>query len=216
MNQLSPNTLRLADGLLTEGAVTMGVGEVVLGDGRSSIVDINVSDVISSPNLFVQIASAYKVTLAGSGMIDRELPGHQFLAATPSQVPYTGAIGARFSLGLLRRKEQLNLAGPRAIAGVFAPNDEVILLSGVLSPGSGLPQEIEDYQSAGLRVKGVVALIDRQQGERTKLAGMGITSVAAMTLSGIARRAYEKELGGVTDEIYGRVMDELDPAERAT
>jgi orotate phosphoribosyltransferase len=69
----------------------------------------------------------------------------------------------------------------RRIEGNFAPGDSVVILEDVVTTGNSALQAIEAVQTAGGRVLGVLALVDREQGGREAIIQHGIDVVAITT-----------------------------------
>src|SRR5260370_23329243 len=104
-------------------------------------------------------------------------------------IPYAGlplAVSASLAghLTLISpRKEEKSYGTKRRIEGVFAPGDRVVLIDDIITGGASKFEAIEPLEEAGLVVKDLVILIDREQGGRELLASKGYTLHSVLTIS---------------------------------
>jgi len=81
------------------------------------------------------------------------------------------------------RKEEKSYGTKRRIEGVFKPGDRVVLIDDIITDGGSKFEAIEVLEEAGLVVKDLVILIDREQGGRELLASKGYALHAILTIS---------------------------------
>jgi orotate phosphoribosyltransferase len=81
------------------------------------------------------------------------------------------------------RKEEKSYGTKRRIEGVFAPGDRVVLIDDIITDGGSKFEAIEVLEEAGLVIKDLVILIDREQGGRELLAGRGYALHSVLTIS---------------------------------
>ena len=118
-------------------------------------------------------------------------------------LPYAGlpigvaASGKRYPAHL-PRKEAKGYGTGRLIEGSFNPGERAVVVDDVITDGATKIEAIKPLEEAGLVVKDVVILLDREQGGDRVLARHGYTLHALMhltpTLDALVR------LGHITDE----------------
>ena len=165
---------RLAKGLLDAGCLQFG--DFVLHSGAHSPVYVDLRRLVTYPRLLTQVAEAYAELLKGL-RYDR-------IAA----IPYAGLpIGTAVALQtgdplIYPRREIKDYGTRRAIEGEYRAGETVVLLDDLISSGGSKLQVAEPLRSAGLDVRDVVVLIDRQQGGTQDLAKHGLVLHAVLTL----------------------------------
>src|SRR5262249_15378456 len=93
------------------------------------------------------------------------------------------------------------------IEGLFAPGERVVLIDDIVTDGASKFEAIQPLEDAGLVVKDLVILIDREQGGRELLAAKGYTLHAILTISQCFD-AWERD-GLVKPEVLRRSRDFL-------
>ena len=73
------------------------------------------------------------------------------------------------------RKEAKTYGTRRTIEGRYHPGEKAVVLDDLISSGNSKLKAIKPLQAAGLEVKDVVVLIDRESGGTEELARLGIT-----------------------------------------
>ena len=75
--------------------------------------------------------------------------------------------------GILVRKEAKGHGTERYIEGPVRPGDDVVIVEDVVTTGGSSLQAIERVEAFGLKVKGVIAIIDRLEGGAQAFAARG-------------------------------------------
>lgn len=110
-------------------------------------------------------------------------------AARIAALPYAGLpIGVAASIAgdiplLYPRKEAKAYGTGRQIEGVFQPGERVVVVDDVITDGATKIESIRPLEEAGLVVKDVAILLDREQGGDRVLARHGYTLHAVMKLT---------------------------------
>nr|BAL57498.1 orotidine-5-phosphate decarboxylase/orotate phosphoribosyltransferase [uncultured Chloroflexota bacterium] len=172
---LDPALLPLAEALLESGCVRFG--QFTLKSGLQSPIYIDLRRLISHPPLLAQVAQAYLPLLHRLSF--------QRLAALPyAAIPIATAISLAGNYPFIYPRKEAKSYGTRAeIEGEYHPGEQVVIIDDLATTGSSKFEAIEKLQSAGLVIRDVVVLIDRQSGARTSLAQAGFTLHAVLTLS---------------------------------
>jgi uridine monophosphate synthetase len=173
-------TLALAD----IGAIKFG--EFTLASGKRSPIYVDLRLLASHPGVLRQVAWAYAELLRrelGIGHRGSEASGIRLAA-----IPYAAmAIGTAVSLEtglpmIYPRKEVKAHGRARQIEGEFTPGDRAVVLDDLITTGGSKLAAIEPLEAAGLQVKDVVVLIDREQGGGEELAEAGYRLHAVLRL----------------------------------
>ena len=166
--------LSLADALLEAGCVRFG--EFTLKSGLKSPVYLDLRQLVTYPRLLGKVAEAYAAILSNLHF-DR-------LAALPyAALPIGAAVSLSGNWPLIYPRKEVKEYGTRAeIEGFFQPGEQVVIVDDLTTTGGSKFEAIEKLTAAGLKVKDVVVLIDRQSGAKEALAQAGLALHAVFTL----------------------------------
>jgi uridine monophosphate synthetase len=171
----SPYKYAIADGLLETGCVKFG--QFTLKSGLVSPIYIDLRRLVGFPQLLNKVAAAYIPVL--------RLLSFTRLAALPyAALPIATAIGLMGNWPVIYPRKEAKAYGTRAeIEGVFEPGESVILIDDLATTGESKLEAIEKLTQAGLIVKHLVVLIDRQSGAKQAMESAGYDLHALFTLS---------------------------------
>ena len=190
---------QIALGLYEIGAVRFG--DFTLKSGAKSPVYIDLRLLVSDPSLMAKAARAMASLLAGMAF-DR-------IAA----LPYGGLpIGQAVSLAtgkplLYPRREAKDYGTKKLIEGSFAAGETVVVLDDLVTTGESKIEAMEPLGAAGLTVRDVVVLVDREQGGREELAARGLTLHAVLTLGQLLDALVRH--GKISDKVRVHVRSAL-------
>jgi uridine monophosphate synthetase len=165
----------VADGLLNTGCVQFG--EFTLKSGMQSPVYIDLRRLVAHPQLLNQVAEAYLPIL-------QTLTFTQLAGIPYAGLPITTAISLAGGWPMLYPRKEVKTYGTKAeIEGIFSPGEQVVVIDDLATTGGSKFEAIQKLTSAGLKVKDVVVLIDRQSGAKRSLADEGYQLHVVFTLN---------------------------------
>ena len=177
----------LADGLLDAGCIKFG--EFTLKSGLKSPIYIDLRQIITYPKLLQQVGAAYLPILAKLEF--KRLAGLPYAA-----IPIATAISLAGDYPMIYPRKEVKTYGTRAeIEGEYQPGETVVVIDDLATTGGSKFEAIEKLTAAGLLVRDVVVLVDRQSGAREALAQAGYNLYAVLTIAEML--AHWEETGKV-------------------
>lgn len=185
-----PHLSKLADGLLKAGCIKFG--EFTLKSGLKSPMYIDLRQIISYPALLRQVAEAY-LPILRSLQFDR-------LAALPyAAIPIAAAVSLAGNYPMIYPRKEAKAYGTKAdIEGEYHAGESAVIVDDLATTGGSKFEAIEKLTGAGLLVKDVVVLVDRQSGARESLERAGYSLHAALTIGQLLN--YWEENGAVAGD----------------
>ena len=165
----------LADGLLSAGCIKFG--SFTLKSGLQSPIYIDLRQLISFPSLLEQVGAAYLPLLA-TLKFDR-------LAGLPyAAIPIATAVSLQGGYPMIYPRKETKQYGTKAdIEGEFHVGETAVVIDDLATTGGSKFEAIQKLTAAGLLVKDVVVLVDRQSGAKQALAEAGYTMHAVLTIT---------------------------------
>jgi len=187
---LSSSLAILADNLLAAGCIKFG--EFTLKSGLKSPIYIDLRQIISYPSLLEQIAEAYLPILHPLSFA--RLAGLPYAA-----IPIATAISLVGNYPMIYPRKEVKTYGTKAeIEGEYHTGETVVVIDDLATTGGSKFEAIEKLTGAGLIVKDVVVLVDRQSGAKESLAESGFAMHSVLTISQML--AHWEETGKVEKE----------------
>jgi uridine monophosphate synthetase len=166
---------QIALGLHELGAVRFG--EFTLKSGLPSPLYVDLRLLVSAPGLMAVVARAMARLL-------EDLPYDRIAAIPYGGLPIGQAVAMACGRPLIYpRKEAKDHGTKNLIEGAYAAGEAVVVLDDLITTGGSKLDAMAPLTDAGLRVKDVVVLVDREQGGRQELAAHGLALHAVLTLS---------------------------------
>ena len=164
----------LADSLLSAGCIKFG--EFTLKSGLKSPIYIDLRRIISYPRLLASIARAYLPIL--STLHFSRLAGLPYAA-----IPIATAISLAGNYPMIYPRKEAKAYGTKAeIEGEYHPGETVVVIDDLATTGGSKFEAIEKLTGAGLVVKDVIVLVDRQSGAKESLHQAGYSLHAVLTI----------------------------------
>ena len=165
----------LADGLLEADCIKFG--EFTLKSGLKSPIYIDLRQIITYPSLLQQVGAAYLPIL--SKLKFSRLAGLPYAA-----IPIATAISLAGNYPMIYPRKEVKAYGTKAeIEGEYKPGETVVVIDDLAKTGGSKFEAIEKLTAAGLVVKDVVVLVDRQSGAKESLAQAGFNLYAVLTIA---------------------------------
>ena len=187
MTKLTPSQQSLADGLLSASCIKFG--EFTLKSGLTSPIYIDLRRIITHPKLLADIAQAYLPIL--SILQFSRIAGLPYAA-----IPIATAISLAGNYPMIYPRKEAKSYGTKAeIEGEYHAGETVVVIDDLATTGGSKFEAIEKLTGAGLVVKDVVVLVDRQSGAKESLAQAGYSMHAVLTIGELLE--YWDETGKV-------------------
>jgi uridine monophosphate synthetase len=165
----------LADGLLKAGCVKFG--DFTLKSGLRSPIYIDLRQVITYPKLLGQIGAAYLPIL-------KKLKFQRIAGLPYAAIPIATVISVQGNYPMIYpRKEVKNYGTKAEIEGEYHAGETVVVIDDLATTGGSKFEAIEKLTGAGLVVKDVVVLVDRQSGAMESLEQAGFHLHAVLTIT---------------------------------
>ena len=165
----------LADRLLSAGCIKFG--EFTLKSGLTSPIYIDLRRIISRPKLLAEIAQAYLPLI--SNLQFSRIAGLPYAA-----IPIATAISLAGNYPMIYPRKEAKSYGTKAdIEGEYYAGETALVIDDLATTGGSKFEAIEKLTGAGLVVKDVVVLIDRQSGAKESLEQAGFAMHAVLTIS---------------------------------
>lgn len=177
MTQLDARLSALADGLLEAGCIKFG--EFTLKSGLKSPIYIDLRQIITYPKLLEQIGQAYLPLL-------NELKFERLAGLPYAAIPIATAISLAGNYPMIYPRKEAKAYGTKAeIEGEYHAGETAVIIDDLATTGGSKFEAIEKLTGAGLLVKDVVVLVDRQSGAKESLEQAGYAMHAVLTISAL-------------------------------
>ena len=177
----------LADSLLSAGCIKFG--EFTLKSGLKSPIYIDLRQIITYPKLLEQIGWAYLPLL-------KELKFDRIAGLPYAAIPIATAISLAGNYPMIYPRKETKSYGTKAeIEGEYHAGETAVIIDDLATTGGSKFEAIEKLTGAGLVVKDVVVLVDRQSGAKESLQQAGFAMHAVLTIGQLLE--YWEETGKV-------------------
>ncbi|MBN1953698.1 MAG: orotate phosphoribosyltransferase [Anaerolineae bacterium] len=189
----------LANQLFDTGCVKFGT--FTLKSGLTSPIYIDLRLLVSRPSLLRQVGRALAEAAQGLSF-DR-------IAAIPyAGLPIGVAMAMALDCPLIYPRREAKAHGTRqAIEGAFEAGETALLVDDLITRGDSKLEAIAPLEEAGLVVRDVLVLLDREQGGADDLARHGYRLHAVLCLTELLKQLVSSER--ITTAQYDAVMNYL-------
>lgn len=164
----------LANKLFDIGVIKFGDFTFKSGIRSNNYVDMRLA--MSYPDILQELALCLKD-------IQQQCHADIVCAVPYAAVPVTTIFSLASSIPMIMaRKEAKNHGTKNMIEGVYVSGQECLIIEDVITTGASILETITTVEAAGLKVKDVVVLIDREQGGRDNITNHGYNLHAVFTL----------------------------------
>jgi uridine monophosphate synthetase len=182
-----PTLSKLADELLRAGCIKFG--SFTLKSGLQSPIYIDLRQIISFPKLLEQVGAAYLPVL-------KELKFDRIAGLPYAAIPIATAVSLLGGYPMIYPRKEAKQYGTKAeIEGEYHAGETAAVIDDLATTGGSKFEAIEKLSAAGLMVKDVVVLVDRQSGAKEALRGAGYAMHAVLTITDMLD--YWESTGGV-------------------
>ena len=176
-----------------------------LTSGKVSPYYIDLRIIPSFPDAFREICDFYEESITsqiGLQNFDR-------IAGIPlAGIPFASQIAYNLKKPFLYvRKGARRHGRQRRVEGLLASGDRVLLVDDLVTTGLTLKKAAEAVKAEGGVVKEAVALLDREEGGKEKLAKNGIQLHALLKISEVANTLYE--IGAIDEESLKTILKQI-------
>lgn len=180
----------LADGLLEAGCIKFG--SFTLKSGMQSPIYIDLRQIITYPKLLAQVGQAYLPIL-------KDLQFSRIAGLPYAAIPIATAISLAGNYPMIYPRKEVKTYGTKAeIEGKYQAGETVAVIDDLATTGGSKFEAIEKLTGAGLVVKDIVVLVDRQSGAKESLEQAGYSLHAVLTIGQLLE--YWEKTGKVDKE----------------
>lgn len=191
----SPPISALAQDLIESQCVRFG--QFTLKSGAVSPIYLDLRRLITHPQILARAAKMYATKL-------RDLQFDRLAGIPYAGLPIATAISLAMNRPLIYpRREAKDYGTKAAIEGDFNAGETIAVIDDLATTGGTKIESIQKLESAGLKVKDIVVLIDREQGAGALLSEAGYRLHAVVTLPELLE--VWRESGAITRQQFDEV-----------
>lgn len=160
-------------------------GQYVQASGATFPYYIDLRKIISNPQIFDRIISAYAEIL-------QQLEFDRIAGIPYGSLPTATGLALKLNYPMIFPRKEVKAHGTRRLVeGHFNPGETVVVVDDILISGKSVMEGAEKLKSTGLKVKDIVVLIDHEKGVKDRLQANGYCGHSVLTISEIAQTLYQ-------------------------
>jgi uridine monophosphate synthetase len=174
-------------------------GNFVQASGAIFPYYVDLRKIISNPQIFHQILSAYADIL-------KDLSFDRIAGIPYGSLPTATGLALHLNRPMIFPRKEVKAHGTRRlIEGNFHPGETVVVVDDILISGKSAMEGAAKIKSAGLNVHDIVVFMDHEQGVKDRLRENGYRAHAVLTISEITETLYEA--GRINEEQVKALAD---------
>jgi uridine monophosphate synthetase len=160
-------------------------GEFVQASGATFPYYIDLRKIISNPQVFNQVLTAYEEIL-------KPLTFDRIAGIPYGSLPTATGLSLRLDCPMIFPRKEVKAHGTRrVIEGDFHPGEMVAVVDDILISGKSVMEGAEKLKSAGLKINDIVVFIDHEQGVKDRLKENGYCGHSVLTISEIVTTLHQ-------------------------
>jgi uridine monophosphate synthetase len=185
----------LASDLVASQCVRFGT--FTLKSGKTSPIYLDLRRLVTYPEILRRVAKAYAKILSG-------LQFDRIVGIPYAALPIATAIALEMNRPLIYPRREVKDYGTKAsVEGEFKTGETVVLIDDLATTGETKIEAIDRLEAAGLKVKDIVVLIDREQGAGAYLKERGYDYYAVAGLRSLL--SEWKASGAISESQFAEV-----------
>jgi uridine monophosphate synthetase len=159
-------------------------GNYVQSSGETFPYYIDLRKIISNPQLFHQVLTAYAEILQNL-QFDR-------IAGIPyGSLPTATGLALRLNYPMIFPRKEVKAHGTRRVVeGNYQPGETIVVVDDIMISGKSVVEGAAKLQSVGLNVQDIVVFIDHEKGVKNRLQQQGYQAYSVLTISEIVHTLH--------------------------
>lgn len=174
-------------------------GAFKLKSGFISPYYVDIRKLVSYPKLMKKVASAYWSIL-------QKLKFKRLVGVPYAALPITAVLSVKYNIPwIYTRKEQQGYGITKLIQGEYKKRERVVVIDDIITTGASKLKVINPLKDAGLKVKDIVLLIDRENGGKEIIEKRGYKVHTVYKMTEILKILLAKKK--ISQHIHGKCLD---------
>ncbi|MGJ3249416.1 MAG: bifunctional orotidine-5'-phosphate decarboxylase/orotate phosphoribosyltransferase [Elainellaceae cyanobacterium] len=160
-------------------------GEFVQASGAVFPYYIDLRKIISNPQLFQQVLSAYAAIL-------KDLRFDRIAGIPYGSLPTATGLALQLNRPMIFPRKEVKAHGTRRLVeGSFEPGETAVVVDDILISGNSAMEGAAKLKSVGLKVDDIVVLLDHEQDVKGRLQANGYHAHSVLTISEVTETLYQ-------------------------